>query len=182
MSENYDADGNKIPHRPRWGTLDDPEFGALPKVSGGDHAKLKSKYRSNYTRHLKVLRDHPGQWAKVFEVKISRTDGAIITRKVSLRKVTTEKYGLIRYLRTDFPLEHWSIAVRTTPGSWGDREMWVRYEGTWTEEEREAAAQKRRQQQVWRRQVSTRRKQAKEAAAKATIRDMSIKRGGSNRS
>jgi hypothetical protein len=177
LTDCYDEDGNKIPHRARSKILDRPEFGQPPPHL---HRKVEVPVmEKRYRHHLDVLREHPGQPAKVYVLKIgSKGVGQwAMTRRKSSVRINYEKTNLQLFLRRYHPLERWKVMVRTTPDTWGDRELWLRYDGTWTEEERAADEQERRQRQKWREDLLVQARAQREAKAKAQIIQMQSQRG-----
>lgn len=162
-------------HRISSGMLGAPEFGEITDLYAFKRQDVKG---DKYRPLLAVIREHEGRWAKVAVFRIGSKEGPAMTKERSMTLARNEKSYLVAFVRNEFPLERWKVSQRTTPDTWGDREVWVRYDGTWTEEERATDERTRKAQHKWRTDLATRAKQEKQAKAKAEILEMQSRRGG----
>lgn len=178
MTEEYDEQGNRLPHHKirTNGPLQRPEFGTRPKNAEGNQ---RSPRYAQYIKMLPPMREFPGQWAKVavFKIGSEALHAPITTKEETLRLVRVEKRYVKLMLRTEFPLEHWEVSSRKTLDTWGDRELWMRYIGIWTAEERDAHRAKAHHEMLWRIKLGQEKEANRQAAARAQVISMQRQRG-----
>lgn len=126
-----------------------------------------------WKRHLELGRQNParwnpatqqfdGGWMLVAEVK----KGGCKDRE---QRIETDRDTIQIHLNKFFPLEVWELRRVTVAGTWCDRELYMRYLGTQTLEERELKIKLRRETWELRRAKSAEKKarRAREARQKA---------------
>ena len=122
-----------MPH-PEGGFLDVPKYGVLPPHYPEIYIRKKE---FEFEKIINMVREHPGQWAKIAEYK----GGREFTRK----SCNSAYQRVANYLKREFPLEDWQGSKRVTPDTWADRELWVTFRGTMTPEEALKLKELRRQ-------------------------------------
>jgi hypothetical protein len=147
--------------------LEKPQFGKLPEQEKGPGARANY----NFLHLLEACRERPGEDACIAVFKKGGKDKTLQDQRAQVGR-------LWRYLRTYAPLEDWEVHSRMTPGTWCDREIWVCYWGTLTEEESKKEADLRVQIHSNRIYSGLDRKNEKEARAKAKdiLRDVQSRR------
>ena len=110
------------------GKLEKPEFGVLPVRASGNYVPRPFDYEDL----LDMVRERPGEDAKIAVFKQRGTD---VSRKQTLRAVQSARSQVWIWLLRNKPYEAWSVGTRTTPETWGDRELWVTYLGEMDQEE-----------------------------------------------
>ncbi len=111
-----------------------PEFGTPPPPP----RRLRKVYE--FEDNLEIVRQHPGQWAKIAEFKGGPKGG----RATTLEMVNTAKRQVWYYLLKYHPLEDWNVKVCKVTETWADRELWVIFHRTMTPEEAMAKKNERR--------------------------------------
>lgn len=110
--------------KPKDHFIERPIFGVPPEQ---EHL-LKPVVRFEFEDLLDMVRERPGEWAKIAVYKGSN-------RKKILNEARASRARVWRFLQTQCPLEEWKVSVRPTPDTWCDRELWCKYVGTMTPEE-----------------------------------------------
>jgi len=118
------------------GALERPVFAPLPQQTGFKRRTTPFPY----ARLLDIVKEHPGQWAIIARF----TKGP---KKVTWNQVRYNHQKIKDWLERHRPLEEWKLATRTTADTWGDRELWVCYVGSYESEEDATAARKARRKE-----------------------------------
>ena len=116
---------DEIPERKFPQILNKPDFGIVPARYTGNYKEMRP---FEYEEILEMVRERPGEDAKIAVF----TDGG---RKATLAQCHAARARVWRWLLDNRPLEDWKVMTRLTPGTWGDRELWVTYLGLMTPEE-----------------------------------------------
>lgn len=165
---------------PRWrdeyvpsGRFNEPEF----VRNGFDPTKVSKPRRpataSPWFRHIELCRQNParwnpatqeydGGWALVAEVK----KGGPLNRQ---RSIERDKNYLKLYVNKYWPLEWWQTRILTVPETWCDKQLYIRFLGMLTPEEK-AVMVKERKEKYQRDQITAnenRARRAREAREKA---------------
>lgn len=158
------------PHRARSGPVERPVPGVLPDLTG----PKRKEYLNRYASHMEILRQHPGQWFVVAQFKV-RADrrGSIITKKKT-GKLAAGEVTYIRRWTERLPEEHWELALRVTPDTWGDRDVWLRYVGIWDPDERAAWLRHKAERRQW--LIEARKRNAEEAKKRLDAQLAGMKR------
>ena len=170
---------------PRWpdepvptGRLDEPRF----VRNGFDPTRVlrprPPHTASPWARHIELARQNPalwnpttqeydGGWMLVSEIK----KGGPRARQ---RAIKNDKSYIMRYVERYWPLERWQTRILTVPETWCDKQLYIRFLGTWTPEEAELE-RKQRSEKYQRDQlkaVENRRKRAQAAREKAAREEL----------
>jgi hypothetical protein len=84
-----------------------------------------------WIRHVELGRLNEGQWMLVSQV----LKGGC---KERLRRIVSDRQAIHKWLEAHHPLERWQMRTYTVAGTWCDRELYLRYLGEWTPEEKAA--------------------------------------------
>ena len=108
--------------------LGEPEFGTPPPAGTFGN---KSRRSYEFEKILDKVKEHPGRDACIARWKVSTDLG----KKACTTKCSSAKASVWNFLIKYRPLENWMLYSRTTPETWGDRELWALYLGEMTPEE-----------------------------------------------
>jgi hypothetical protein len=155
------------------GFLAKPEFlrGGLPPIAQYLHEKPKP---SRWAAHFELGRQFP-VWPNGRKpppgYQVDPDRGWMIVSRVTrggkattLKAINYDRWDINRRLDSEFPLERWQTAQRTIPDTWAQRELYLRFLGTLTEEE-DALDRKERRERHEARQVLINENRAKKALA-----------------
>lgn len=120
------------------GALERPEFGE----PGQAHYYRRKPVPFPYGKLLDTVRAHPGQFAKI---AVFNT----VSRKHRQYQVVYARDKVKKWLEKNHPFEDWKLLVRTTPDTWGDKELWVCFVGIFDTAEEAMLARKKRKEE-WR--------------------------------
>ena len=125
---------------------------------------------SPWQRHFELLREAPGQWALVSEI---RKGGCRARQKI----INNDRTRIRDYLDRHHPLEHWTMRTITVAGTHCDRELWLRFDYYMSEEE--AARYRWERQEDYQRRMAMgreRKKQREEAGQRKAQEDQAAAR------
>jgi hypothetical protein len=117
--------------------LEEPIFGPLPPSWAWN-----SGYRlpSPFDHHFEVLRKHPRAFAQVASYGVKALGGKV----EATHSARLDKERIKRYIERTAPLERWTTRIIVCAGTWGDRQLWLRFDGTLTPEEDRIDREQRR--------------------------------------
>ena len=108
--------------------LKEPEYGVMPPAGRFGY---REKRTYEFEKILEKVKENPGRDACIARWKVTNDMGS----KVCATRCTSAKASVWNYLIKYFPLENWMVFTRSTPGTWGDKELWCVYLGEMTPEE-----------------------------------------------
>lgn len=107
--------------------LNEPLFGTPPPAGG--FGRQRRTYA--FEKILDKVRMEPGRDAKIAEWKVTNDMGS----KVCTTRCNSARSSVWSFLVKYHPLENWMVYSRSSPGTWGDKELWAVYLGDMTPEE-----------------------------------------------
>lgn len=86
--------------------------------------------------------------------------------RATFKIIHSDEQSIYRYAKRDHPLERWQCRIRTLPGTWRDRDLYLRFMGTLTPEEDEADRAERKALYAKRQQIIADKKTKKQLEAR----------------